>query len=433
MVESDEVEDGSRVMKGDQSDLVRDRTPGTIALKEGSSERLECAVVGNDRERTPDGVMRDLTHEEMEDMVERLRADVARMERERTRDRLEAATREKKLERDNATIMDALARRLESDEAIDRATPTLQEPQGEGGRPPMTPPTVTRRTVHVRANLFLESMEIEGPPTIPTPVEEKMLEKTGVEAALIAMRDSVKKSPRGTTLSESPSPFSGSNLPDLDRTQLETSRLLDILTEKSSFPGSFISIPEVQARNKVLKHCGLPDDEYLVLFTPSYRDAKVLVAESYPFYRGNYYMTVVGGGEKEEEEVIKDFASYKDSKVIMAPESWLDLRIKGSQLSQYFRKKSKHKLKGLFSYPAFINGIHHSLHWISEAHHNSWHVLLDATALVIGKDHLNLMLHRPDFVLCSLDNSHGQTSKITCLLVRKKSFDTTMPPPQINE
>lgn len=247
------------------------------------------------------------------------------------------------------------------------------------------------------------------------------------------MPDDKKKSPRGTSLRESPSPFSGSNLPDLDRTQLETSRLLDILTKKSSFPGSFISIPEVQAQNKVLKHCGLPDDEYLVLFTPNYRDAKVLVAESYPFYRGNHYMTVIGGGEEEEEEVIKDFAGYKGSKVIVAPESWLDLRIKGSQLSQYFRKKSKHKLKGLFSYPAFINGIHHSLHWISEAHRNSWHVLLDATALVIGEDHLNLMLHRPDFVLCSLDNSHGQTSKITCLLVRRKSFDTTMPPPQINE
>ncbi|CAN6547128.1 unnamed protein product [Malus baccata var. baccata] len=220
------------------------------------------------------------------------------------------------------------------------------------------------------------------------------------------MSDDKRKSPR-----ESCMQFTGSNLPDLDRTQLEPSRLLDILTKKCSFPGSFISIPEIQARNKVLKHCGL-----------------TITTTFYPFYRGNHYMTILG-----EQDCIKDFAGYKESRVIPAPESWLDLRIKGSQLSQYFRKKSKHKLKGLFSYPAYVNGIHHSLHWVSEAHWNSWHVLLDATALVIGKDHLNLLLQRPDLVLCTIDNSHGQTSKITCLLVRKKSFNTTVAPSQVNE
>ncbi|KAM1145478.1 hypothetical protein ACFX13_038248 [Malus domestica] len=251
-----------------------------------------------------------------------------------------------------------------------------------------------------------------------------------IEESPEAMPDDKRKSPRGSLKSprESWTQFAGSNLPDLDRTQLEPSRLLDILTTKCSFPGSFISIPEIQARNKVLKHCGLTDDDYLVLFTPTYRDAMVLVAESYPFYRGNHYMTIIG-----EQDCIKDFAGYKEAKVILAPETWLDLRIKGSQLSQYFRKKSKHKLKGLFSYPAYVNEVHHSLHWVSEAHRNSWHVLLDATALVIGKDHLNLMLHRPDLVLCTIDNSHGQTSKITCLLVRKKSFDTTVTPSQVNE
>jgi hypothetical protein len=59
--------------------------------------------------------------------------------------------------------------------------------------------------------------------------------------------------------------------------RLEPSRLLDILTKKSSFPGSFISIPEIQARNRVLHHCGLTDDEYLVLFAPTPRDAMMLV------------------------------------------------------------------------------------------------------------------------------------------------------------
>ncbi|KAL7161841.1 hypothetical protein ACSBR2_042335 [Camellia fascicularis] len=232
--------------------------------------------------------------------------------------------------------------------------------------------------------------------------------------------DVKRKSPWGS-FRDSSTPSFGSNISDLDKAQLEPSRLLDILTKKSSFPGSFISIPEIQARNKVLKHCGLHDEEeYLVLFTPNYKDAMMLVGESYPFFRGNFYMTIIG----EESDYVKEFASYKESKVISAPETWLDLRIKGSQLSQYFRRKCKHSPKGLFSYPADVNGTRYSMHWISEAHRNSWHVLLDATALVVGEDRLKLALHRPDFVLCSPDNTHAHPSKITCLLVRRKSFDT---------
>ncbi|KAF9602247.1 hypothetical protein IFM89_025957 [Coptis chinensis] len=229
-----------------------------------------------------------------------------------------------------------------------------------------------------------------------------------------------RKSPR-SGLRESSSPSFGSNLPDIDKIQLEPSRLMELLTTKSSFPGTFISIPEIQARNKVLKHCGLTEDEYLVLFTPNYKDAMMLVGESYPFFRGNFYLTIL----REEVDCIREFASYKDSKVISAPETWMDLRIKGSQLSQYFRRKSKHSPKGLFSYPADVNGTRYSMHWVSEAHRNSWHVLLDATGLVVGEGQLNLALHRPDFVLCTLDNTHAQPSQITCLLVRRKSFDTS--------
>ncbi|KAL8230525.1 hypothetical protein R6Q57_000303 [Mikania cordata] len=225
-----------------------------------------------------------------------------------------------------------------------------------------------------------------------------------------------RKSPRGV-FRETPR----SSFHDLVRIQLEPSRLLDILTKKSSYLGNFVSIPEIQARNKVLKRCGLLDEEYLVLFTSSYRDAMMLVGESYPFFRGNLYMTVIN----EEHDYIREFAGYKNSKVVLAPETWLDLRIKGSQLSHYFRRKCKQSPKGLFSYPMNVNGTQYSMHWVSEAHRNSWHVLLDATAMVMGEDRLNLTLHRPDFVLCSPDNTTTRSSNITCLLVRKKSFETT--------
>ncbi|KAG1370122.1 hypothetical protein COCNU_15G004880 [Cocos nucifera] len=236
-----------------------------------------------------------------------------------------------------------------------------------------------------------------------------------------ASPDDKRRSPRGGLRDASYSPSTGSHLPELDSTQLEPSRLLYILTKKSSFPGSFISIPEIQACNRVLKHCGLTDEEYLVLFTPNYKDAMMLVGESYPFFRYNYYMTIID----DEVDYIREFATYKESKVISAPETWLDLRIKGSQLSQYFRRKCKHSPKGLFSYPAEVRGTRYSMHWVSEAHRNSWHVLLDATALVVGEDQLSLALHRPDFVLCTLDDKHAHPSKITCLLVRRKSFDAS--------
>uniref|UniRef100_A0A5B7CAG2 Molybdenum cofactor sulfurase n=1 Tax=Davidia involucrata TaxID=16924 RepID=A0A5B7CAG2_DAVIN len=229
------------------------------------------------------------------------------------------------------------------------------------------------------------------------------------------------KSIVGTRESSSPSSSSSSsNLSDLDRTRLEPSRLLDILSKKFSFQGNFISIPEIQARNRALQHCGLSEDEYLVLFTPTLKEAMMMIGESYPFFRGNYYMTIIG----EEHDFIREFVGYKDSKVVAAPETWLDLRIKGSQLSQYFRRKSKHCPKGLFAYPANVNGMRYSMHWISEAHRNSWHVLLDATG---EEDRLTLALHRPDFVMCTVDNTHTQPSKITCLLARRNSFDITAP------
>nr|XP_016454463.1 PREDICTED: uncharacterized protein LOC107778689 [Nicotiana tabacum] len=225
-----------------------------------------------------------------------------------------------------------------------------------------------------------------------------------------------EKSPRR----ESSSPSFRSSNSELGKILLEPSRLLDILTKKTSYQGNFISIPEIQVRNRALQQCGVSEEEYLVVFRVTLKEAMMMIGECYPFFRGNYYMTILG----EDYDCIREFVSFKDSKVIAAPESWLDLRIKGSQLSQYFRRKSKHSPKGLFAYPAYVEETRYSMHWISEAHRNSWHILLDASGLDAGKERLALALHRPDFVLYTVDNIHAQPSKITCLLVRKQSFET---------
>jgi len=145
----------------------------------------------------------------------------------------------------------------------------------------------------------------------------------------------------------------------------------------------------------------------------------MLVGDSYPFVKGNYYMTILG---KQQEDYIKEFASFKEFGVLIEPKTWLDLRISGSQLSQNFRRRCKISPKGLFSYEANVNG---KMHWIYEAHRNYWHVLLDASGLDVGKDGLHVGLHRPDFIVCCLDNTNSNPSKISCILVRKKSFDTS--------
>ncbi|KAK1294548.1 hypothetical protein QJS10_CPA16g00961 [Acorus calamus] len=239
--------------------------------------------------------------------------------------------------------------------------------------------------------------------------------------------DSKRRSPSPSPSSSSS--YFGSNHPDLDKTQLEPSRLQDILTKKSSYPGSFVSIPEIQARNRVLVHCGLNEHEYLVLFVPRHEDAMKLIGESYPFFRYNCYMTALDEGI----DYIREFATFKESKLICAPQSWLDLRIKGSQLSQYFRRKCKHSPKGLFAYPVVgargggaEGGARHSMHWVSEAHRNSWHVLLDASGIMVGEERLNPAMHRPDFMISTLEyGRHTGPAVVTCILVRRRSFDAS--------
>ncbi|KAJ7549462.1 hypothetical protein O6H91_07G054000 [Diphasiastrum complanatum] len=203
--------------------------------------------------------------------------------------------------------------------------------------------------------------------------------------------------------------------------QLEPSRLSDILTRKSTFSDSLISIPEIHSRNRVLKHCRVTEEDYVVLFTTGTRQAMMLVGESYPFFKYNFYMTVL----TEETDPIREFASFKEAKVVSAPGSWLDLRIAGSQLSQHFRKKGKHSPKGLFAYPANIGHTRNSLHWVSEGQRNCWHVLLDASSLLLCEDELNLHLHKPDYVICTLAKVMGHPNSITCLLVRRSSFGSS--------
>ncbi|KAL6176919.1 hypothetical protein ACLB2K_053551 [Fragaria x ananassa] len=129
-------------------------------------------------------------------MIEGMRADSAQLERERVRDHEEAMARERRLERDNATLMNALARRIDQNQVIDRAIATQQALGTRNQETPMnpvTPATRARRTVHVNANLFSEGIQNKGLPLLPFHVLGNAQEgATNMEAVLRAMRDNME-------------------------------------------------------------------------------------------------------------------------------------------------------------------------------------------------------------------------------------------------
>ena len=108
-------------------------------------------------------------------------------------------------------------------------------------------------------------------------IEEESCDKDDLYSTYYSTAGSMTSPERRRLSSPAGSPPSAR--PDIDMVRLEPSRLLDIMTKKLSlsFTGSFVSIPEIQAQNRVLRHCGLTDDEYLVLFASTPKDAMMLV------------------------------------------------------------------------------------------------------------------------------------------------------------
>lgn len=100
--------------------IIFERTPKTTARNSKVTNDQQNETGDGRLERTPDGTVNDLNPEEVADMIEGMRADSARLERERARDHEEAMARERRLERHNATLMNTLARRIDQNQAIDR-------------------------------------------------------------------------------------------------------------------------------------------------------------------------------------------------------------------------------------------------------------------------------------------------------------------------
>ncbi|GBG88860.1 hypothetical protein CBR_g48472 [Chara braunii] len=192
-----------------------------------------------------------------------------------------------------------------------------------------------------------------------------------------------------------------------------------------------LSAQEHQARSTVFRSSGLREQDYGVIFVQHPSQAMAVIGEVYPFSAQTMCLNCLGG----EEEPIQDAARRAGAKLISAPRTWLDLRIPGSQLSLNIRKSGGRSStregtanRGLFAFPATATSVgatgpngtaaRYSLHWVSEARRNGFLVLLDTSAIIIGRESIALSTHRPDFVLCSVAPPTAYT-RYYCLLFRR--------------
>ncbi|KAL6145660.1 hypothetical protein ACLB2K_056345 [Fragaria x ananassa] len=102
----------------EQQDQEREVILGRTPKIAGGISRITGRTL---RDETPEYVSRDLNPQEVAEMLEDMRAQITQLEQQSAYDRVEASGRERRLEKDNATLMRALARGVEHREALDWA------------------------------------------------------------------------------------------------------------------------------------------------------------------------------------------------------------------------------------------------------------------------------------------------------------------------
>jgi len=173
------------------------------------------------------------------------------------------------------------------------------------------------------------------------------------------------------------------------------------------------------ARDYVLHYFNASPDEYMVIFTQNATGALKLVAESYPFRRGDNYLLTFDNHNSVNG--IREFARSKGAGVTYIPISLPDMRVDEERLAKALRMARPRK-NNLFAYPAQSNftGVQHPLDWIAQAQAKGWDVLLDAASFV-PSNRLDLGRWHPDFVAISFYKIFGYPTGTGCLLVRKSA------------
>ncbi|CAL9226512.1 unnamed protein product [Arabidopsis halleri] len=179
-------------------------------------------------------------------------------------------------------------------------------------------------------------------------------------------------------------------------------------------------------RKRITSFMNLEESEYHMILTQDRSSAFKIVAELYSFKTNPNLLTVYNYEDEAVEEMIK-ISEKKGIKPESAEFSWPSTEILSEKLKRRIRRsKRRGSKRGLFVFPlqSLVTGASYSYSWMSLAHENEWHVLLDTSALG-SKDMetLGLSLFQPDFLICSFTEVLGQDdpSGFGCLFVKKSS------------
>ncbi|XP_010448794.1 PREDICTED: molybdenum cofactor sulfurase-like [Camelina sativa] len=177
-------------------------------------------------------------------------------------------------------------------------------------------------------------------------------------------------------------------------------------------------------RRRLTSFMNLDESEYHMILTQDRSSAFKIVAELYSFKTNPNLLTVYNYEDEAVEEMIR-ISEKKGVKPESAEFSWPSTEINSEKLKRRITKgKRRGGKRGLFVFPlqSLVTGASYSYSWMSLAHENEWHVLLDTSALG-SKDMetLGLSLFQPDFLICSFTEFLGQDdpSGFGCLFVKK--------------
>ncbi|XP_047339419.1 molybdenum cofactor sulfurase-like [Impatiens glandulifera] len=190
---------------------------------------------------------------------------------------------------------------------------------------------------------------------------------------------------------------------------------------------------EIRIQERIMKFMNISTEDYSMVFTANRSSAFKLVSEFYPFDSSSNLLTIYDH-QSEAVDALTQAAKNKGCRIKTAKFGWPSLRIHTDKLKKMVisnsrrrtRTRTRTRTKGLFVFPlqSRMTGAQYSYQWMTLAHDNGWHVLLDASSLgAKDMETLGLSIFQPDFIICSFFKIFGENpSGFGCLFVKKTSF-----------
>jgi selenocysteine lyase/cysteine desulfurase len=220
--------------------------------------------------------------------------------------------------------------------------------------------------------------------------------------------------------------YTGAGLPAQAQLSAHTQRLSERCfgNPHSQNPASAASTELIErTRHAVLRYFGAAAEEYTVIFAANASAACRLVGEAYPFDGGR--PLVLTSDNHNSVHGIREFARAHGAATAYVAFGSPHLRVDDDAViaALQARQPGHSRWRGLFAYPAQSNftGVQHPLSWIDIAHDHGYDVLLDAVAYVPA-NHVDLSVHRPDFVPVSWYKVFGYPTGVGCLIARREAL-----------